>query len=303
MKTHHMRFIPMLFLAMLCTVLLAPAQAAAQGSLQQYIASLRKHPDDNALREKIIHYVRTLPQEPAIPEEARRHYIKALTLVEAATQPSDSADAIDEFKQALLIAPWWGEAYMKMGVALEATQRYGEASTAFKLFMATDPPDDVMRNAQDEIYKIEALAEKAARDKEQEAKKAREDKQAQEEAAAAQKAREQDEFLKRINGARYVFHGPGPVEDVDSTYDVMGDTLTGGEIKTRSTNPADRTSVGVWKRSPDTCRIDGHALRCYARGRVIEGRTGIFNEDGSALTIITTATDGTESRQVYKREH
>ena len=100
---------------------------------------------------------------PAIPESARRHYVKGSTLYDDSKNPSESADASEEFRQSLLIAPWWGDAYMKMGLALESSKRYDEAIAALKLFIATNPKDDVMRKAQDEIYKIEARAQKAAK--------------------------------------------------------------------------------------------------------------------------------------------
>lgn len=92
---------------------------------------------------------------------------------------------------------------MKMGLALETPQRYDDAIAALKLFMATNPQGDVLRKTQDEIYKIEAKAQKAVKDKELAAKKAAEDKRARQEAAVAKKARAQEEFLRKINGARY----------------------------------------------------------------------------------------------------
>jgi len=128
--------------------------ASPDNILKQYVADLQKNPNDYALREKIIRHVQTMKPAPAIPESARRHYVKGSTLYDDSKNPSESADASEEFRQSLLIAPWWGDAYMKMGLALESSKRYDEAIAALKLFIATNPKDDVMRKAQDEIYKI-----------------------------------------------------------------------------------------------------------------------------------------------------
>lgn len=274
----------------------------SQQTLTQYISALRESPNDTALRERIIRHVQTMSPAPGIPEEARRYYVRGSAIFEDAKQPSDSADAAEEFRQALLIAPWWGEAYMKMGLALKSARLYDEAIASLKLFMATNPPKEVLRKAQDEIYMIEAKAQKAMKDKEAAAKKMAEEKRAQQEDAAAKKAREQGEFLRRINGARYIFHWPGPVEDLVFTLDVLGDMITSGQIKTRSTDPADRRIIGLWQQSAGTYKIEGRMLRFFMWGKAMESTSGIISDDGSTITIITRMSGGHESRQVYKRE-
>ena len=118
---------------------------------------------------------------PAIPEDARRHYVMAKTLFEGAKKVDDYNDSITEFKAALLTAPWWPDSYRDLGLCLETAQRYDEAITYIKLYMATNPGRDRSRAAQDEIYKIEAkkkLANKAASEKiaEQQQKKVQEEK-------------------------------------------------------------------------------------------------------------------------------
>jgi hypothetical protein len=165
--------------------------SSPQDTLNQYVADLQKNPDDNALREKIIKLVQEMTPAPVIPEEARRHYVKASTLLEDAKQPSEYADAADEFRQALLVAPWWGESYMKMGMVLEIAGRYADAIASLKLFMATNPEDDMLRKTQDEIYKIEAKQEKAIKDA------------ASPDVAATREQNEFKEWLKKVDGARY----------------------------------------------------------------------------------------------------
>jgi tetratricopeptide (TPR) repeat protein len=206
---------------------LSVAQAATttQDTLNQYVADLQRNPSDTALREKIIKLAQELNPPPAIPEEARRHYVKASTLLDDAKQPSDSADAAEEFRQALLIAPWWGEVYMKMGLALETAQRYDDAIAALKLFMVTNPQGDLQRKTQDEIYKIEARQEKAAKDKEladqkAAAEEARAKAEQQRLAFEASPERRFEALLRKIDGRTYVFD--------NATMNVRGDLVVWG---------------------------------------------------------------------------
>ena len=245
-----------------------------QTTLNQYISDLQKNPNDYALREKIIRHVQGMRPAPAIPEEARRHYVKACTLFEDAKQPSDSADAAEEFRQALLVAPWWGEAYMKMGLALETAQRYDDAIASLKLFMATKPQDEVLRKAQDEIYKIEAKAQKAAKDAEAKAKEKKLAAREKAEREAAALKREVDlsgtweqspsvtcwQFKFAVNRKQVVITSfcPGSEEEL-----VGVATLT------------DHTFEGTVNTSPD--KVGG--TRCP--GKI----TGVISEDNSTIKI------------------
>ena len=200
-----MKYDPMKILIIMILVLLAlPAFAVRaetpQALLNQYISELQKNPSDAALREKIIRHVQTMKPAPAIPEEARRHYVMAKTLSDEAKKVEDFNDSIAEFRGALLVAPWWAEANRDFGLTLEAAQRYDEAITYIKLYTATNPGIERTRAAQDEIYKIEAkkkLAGKAA-------------KESSPQAIAAKKQKEHEDWLKKIDGRRYRETRGGP---------------------------------------------------------------------------------------------
>jgi len=207
-----------------------------QETLQQHVASLQNNPNDYALREKIIKLAQEMQPAPAIPEEARRHYVKARALSEDAKQPSDFADAAEEFQKALLIAPWWGEAYMLMGVTLEAAQRYDAAIAALKLSMATKPSAEVLRKTQDEIYKIEAKVEKAA-------------KESSPAAMAAKTQQASDEWLKKLDGARYT----RSFWDDDSRTTITYAIEIKGKSLVETTNAFARRQWGDWLR----CEISG----------------------------------------------
>ena len=251
--------------------------------------------------EKVIKMAATMDTLPAIPEEARKHFIKGGVLFKESKSPAEFVQAIDEFKQAALLAPWWAEARYSCALACESAGEYAGAIENLKLYQMFKLPDAEARAIQDKIYVLEARQEKAAKDKELVAKNEAEERKTQQDDAAAKKARDQEEFLRKINGARYVCHYPGPVEDIDFTIDVMGDTLTGGQIKTRSTDPSER-EVGIWKNMPDTYKIEGRTLKCYMQGNVIQSMTGLIADDGSTITIITKTSSGGESRNVYRRQ-
>lgn len=129
-----------------------------QETLNQYISELQNNSNDNILREKIIKLVHTMKPAPVIPEEARHHFVMATALQKKASGDDGYKLAVEEYRQALLIAPWWPEAYYNLGVVLESSKSYDAAIDALKLYLATKPKEADAREAQDKIYIIEAAA-------------------------------------------------------------------------------------------------------------------------------------------------
>lgn len=122
-----------------------------QKTLNQYISDLQKNPNDNALREKIIKHVQEMKPEPAIPEEARKHFIEGGVLLKGAKAQKGYDLAVD--------------AYYNYGVALELSGRLDDAVTAFKLYITTNPGELEARKAQDKIYEIPAKKKLAGAEK------------------------------------------------------------------------------------------------------------------------------------------
>lgn len=142
---------------------LPPAQAqTAPETLGQYIADLKKAPNDNELREKIIRHVQSMKKAPAIPEEAREHFVMAATFVEQAKDNSGYERAIEQYKAALLTAPWWADAYKKLAIIQKTAAHYEDAIASLRLYLLTQPAD--ARDAQDEIYKLKALGQATKED-------------------------------------------------------------------------------------------------------------------------------------------
>ena len=115
--------------------LAAQHQQQAAQQLQEALQQFRANPSDYA-REQIIKLAQSMKPAPAIPEEARGHYVMATTFAEKAKSDTerarDSSDlklasagferAVGEYKAALLAAPWWADAYKKLAIAQKAAR-------------------------------------------------------------------------------------------------------------------------------------------------------------------------------------
>jgi len=147
-------------------ILTASAYALSpREELKQMVEQLQKTPNDNALREKIIKLATGIKPALAIPEEARRSFVRGNTAFSEAKGPDDYARAVQRYEEALVIAPWWGDAYFNLAKALEQRQEYSRAIQTIKLFVLTGPAADDARKAQDYSYALEDKQEKLAKEK------------------------------------------------------------------------------------------------------------------------------------------
>ncbi|MFZ1085395.1 MAG: hypothetical protein WAN35_10550 [Terracidiphilus sp.] len=128
----------------------------------QLTAAMQKFSADpsDAARIGIIKLVQAAKIQPDIPEEARGHYVTAVALMNAAEDnPGYEQRAVEEFKIALLAAPWWGEAYKKAAAAQTAAGQYAGAGSSLNFYLLTQPTD--ARAIQDEIYSLKVSELKA----------------------------------------------------------------------------------------------------------------------------------------------
>ena len=270
----------MLFLLLVLPVSIAQAQSP-QATLTQYISDLQKNPNDYALREKIIRHVQGMKPAPTIPETAREHYVMAATFMEKAKDNRGYERAIDQYRQALLAAPWWADAYKKQAITQKAAARYDDAIASLSLYILTQPAD--ARDAQDEIYKLKALKQSAALDREESSPPA----------VSAPKQNTFDDLLKKINGRRYtcpVGSGYTVVFDVKGRVLAYGIISSGGiyEERVRYEIPAREFSsqrVGPWPRLPGV----PYAVEY----------TFIISEDGDRITHRWRMSDGDTGERVH----
>lgn len=148
------------------TVLALAANAYAQtprAQLQQMVGQLQKTPTDNALREKIIKLAATIKPAPAIPEEARRAFVRGNATMSEAKTPEEYARADQLYTEALSIAPWWGDPYFNLAKAHELRQEYDPAILGLRYFLLTGISGKDARQAQDQIYVLEEKRDRQAK--------------------------------------------------------------------------------------------------------------------------------------------
>jgi len=146
-------------------------------AMDQYIADLQKNPFNNSagaindyhysLLEKIIKISTDISPLPAIPEEARKKYIMAITLRDEAKKKEDYSQPIVWLQEARTVAPWWPDIYKELGLTNELAGNYTQAIQNLQWYLLTKPTEQDTRAAQDEIYKITAKEEKAVKNDEE----------------------------------------------------------------------------------------------------------------------------------------
>jgi hypothetical protein len=185
-----------------------------QQALQQFQASA-----NDAAREQIIKLALAMKPPPAIPEEAREHYVMAQAFKEKATQSSGFASVIEQYKAALLAAPWWGDAYEKLALTQKAAEQYDDAIASLNFYLLTQPAD--ARDAQDEIYKLKALKQTAAQAVVEE-----QQRKQQEEQRRALEAQQAAQAENNAIAGRWKFQGGNAVDAVSHCeFHMEGNTL------------------------------------------------------------------------------
>lgn len=119
-------------------------------------ARLKGNPANDNMRRLVLKLASELKPAPAIPEEARKHFIEGTAIVKSAKNPAQQALAAQSFTEALKVAPWWGDAYYNLGVAQELAEKYDEAEQAFNFYLLSNPRATEKREVQDRIYGLSA---------------------------------------------------------------------------------------------------------------------------------------------------
>jgi tetratricopeptide (TPR) repeat protein len=188
-----------LFVLVICMLLLAitahadspfmtfktPIAASPREQLQQMVEQLQKNPADNALREKIIKLAQEIKPAPAVPEEAERRMARGTAAFKVAKSTADYGDAVREFEQSTLAAPWYGDAYHNLGVAQDKAGQHEAALRSLKLALLASPDSKEIKGI---IYEVEYRIERANSP----------------EVRAAQEKEKQDTFLRSLDGAKFV---------------------------------------------------------------------------------------------------
>jgi tetratricopeptide (TPR) repeat protein len=251
--------------------LLAAFPAAAQPTtdFQQAVAAYQQSPSD-AAAERVIKLAAAMDQAPPIPEEAREPFVMGQTMFKSAKSPNDFAMAGREFGEAVHVAPWWPEAHYNRALALEAAGDYPGGIAALRLYLLFKLPDAEARTAQDKIYALKAKQKMAEQEKEMA------EAQARESSPEAVAAREQEQFLRKVDGAQYRFDWNNTNY---STIEIRNGTVL--------TEMYFGNSYGQWTHHPETVtfELNGKRLRGFLHGVACPTLTGVISEDGSIITI------------------
>lgn len=127
--------------------------------LSQLATQLQATPSDTALRERIIKLAQEIKPPPAMPEEVERRMARGSAAFKAAKSENDFKDAVREFEQASLAAPWSGDIYYNLGVAHDKAGDYGASIRNLKLAMLAAPDSRETRTL---LYEVEYRQEKAS---------------------------------------------------------------------------------------------------------------------------------------------
>jgi len=266
-------------------------RAQAQPTSREFaetVATYQQAPSVSSY-ENVIKMAATMETLPSIPTEARRHFVIGATLFKDGKTADDFKQASDEFLQAVRLAPWWPDALYNLALSIGASGDYATAITHLKWYQMFKLSAAEAQAAQEKSWAFEAKQIRAAKDKEVAAQKAVEDQRAQQQAAAENKAKEEQDFLRKIDGARYVRHSINVNDqDTDYTYDVSGDVIKFGYVRTRVYDPRDpdMKEVGIWRLGAQYYKIQGRTLCGYwSGGRNPCGETGFISDDGRTITI------------------
>jgi len=275
----------------------------SQETLNQYLSDLQKNPNDTALREKIIKLVQMMKPGPAIPEEARKRMGRGKAAFKGAKEVRDFNDAADEFQQAVLAAPWLADGYYNLGIAQDRAGQYAAAIESLKLYILAAPNAPDVEKVKEMTCEIEYRKDKVA-------------KESSPEAMAAKKQKENDEWLKKLDGARFVhsFNVPN-LWAGDSVLDIRGNKVVVGviyrwlESEMARLNP--QMALGVWMPSnlngsesfsiverqftvPKASMCNGMSWNC--------SETATISDDGETISWSFVDTAGKRRESVYRRQ-
>ncbi len=125
---------------------------------KQMVGQLQQNPNDYALREKIIKLAQELKPAPVVPDEADRHTAYGTAALTGAKSMADYKEAVKEFEQATLAAPWSGDAYLNLGVAQDKAENYEAALRSLRLALLALPDDKQIKAL---LYQVEYRNKKA----------------------------------------------------------------------------------------------------------------------------------------------
>ena len=115
-----------------------------------------------------IQAARKMNPPPAIPEEANKHFIYAITALKNAGNKADLGVAIGEYKLAIKNAPWVPDYYWNLSLAYEQAEQFEKSASMledFKTIALNFPNPQVI---EDKIFELQYKQKEQGKKQEQE---------------------------------------------------------------------------------------------------------------------------------------
>lgn len=127
-------------------------------ALKEYeeLLKLAEEKEAKEIRVNIGMMIKSRPYLAELPEEARKHVLRA----EVSTKDGKFAEAVQEYKEAIRIFPFFAQLYKAMALNYAEMKEYREAIVNLKIYLELSPDAPDARAAKDEIYKWEYMQEK-----------------------------------------------------------------------------------------------------------------------------------------------
>ena len=90
-----------------------------------------------------------------VSDDAKRHFDRGMAAIEMAKSPDDYAPAINEFKQAVNLAPNWPDAYYYLGKAQESAGKISDAILSYRQYLIVAPNSNDAEALKTHINKLE----------------------------------------------------------------------------------------------------------------------------------------------------
>jgi tetratricopeptide (TPR) repeat protein len=287
----------LLFLLVVMLMWVSPALAQSNGADFELAVADYQQSHSTAAAEKVIKLAAAMDRLPAIPEEARRHFVRGTALFKDASSPDDFQQVLDEFKQATRLAPWWPEVRYNWALAYEAASNYHEAIDHLNLYLLFKLPESEARTVQDKIYALEAKLEKEER-----ANRTLNSA----EAIVAREKKQFAEWIQKLDGAKFTWDliTGGGSTIIEYTIKIQGTTLHHGFVFLR--DPDNPHLINQFQESVGQTEITGLSFTKKATSLSETDRTYTISEDGDTIRergIIPVGPErGKPYEYVYRRK-
>ncbi len=132
-----------------------------QETLNKYVTELKKKPDAQELRARIIAHVQAMKTAPAVPDDAMRAFTRGKAILGMATSKEGYEKAVPELVDATINAPWFADAYELLAQAQEKAGLYADAIESLNYYLLIAPRAKNAGDMKKKIYELEVYAEQA----------------------------------------------------------------------------------------------------------------------------------------------